>query len=1384
MAILMFEPSENGRLNFSIEYENALFAIVPASCALFAMLLHGISKRLWRRAARRNPKAKMVTTDKMAFAILLILHSVSLGLYFSLSNASTRYMGSSSAAAYTVRFIAALLMCLAVFLFGPHLKVTTDLYLLGTCITDGFRIHTPWAAVNQLGEPKAISLAALQTAIIVVTAATLVVSELKANSSLRTARKKSGPAHVDEPNSGTLGVLFFGWLWPLLAHGSKNQLVASDMASSIIRSKAIYEMVDDLGNNGVRPACNEHPGSSWTSGIQPNVYVIVHKVALRSLARAPPAGGWSAAKGKVLVHVTQDSAAVSAAINIIGMMIPNFIIVAIGSWMLFRKIQLAFLGPLLAAAVCTLIPILLGKPLSRSERNLLEASERRISTVKHLISELRNIRFGYMQHTIERQAANERRLEIMAAAKFRRILSIVIVVAIFLSSVAILAAFGGYSLLPHRRLDYGVLFTSLSTMQIMLTPLLSIIQMLPSLIASVVSWKRLLAFFEQENEDEQAQATTITPQKTEGSSNLPALGGEVDVRMNMIPPAVNYLPLQMKNVTSLWAADVTAVRNASLSVAAGRLAIVAGIAGSGKSNLLMTILGETQLASGTLHVATKVSFCDQSLWFLPEASIRENIIFGKAYDEALYQAVTTCCCLDRDFSALQDSDETKLSVIGAPLSGGQRRRVSLARALYQGGDLFVFDDIFNGLDATTRNTVAANVFGAHGFLPKRRAAGVLCCTTPPSIMSSFANTEFYVMESGRLRAMVKSSFADQTLEHQGTEGSLTAQANNPHDYSGLNGPAARQESAMRETDVAVDAGATTEATKKKSLEAHRMYFKSLGSPLVIATVFIFLFIWVAVERASEFWLSQWTSYATIPGIDLNTGYYVGIYAAFSIAGVVAAFISVWIFFNRAIPSSSISLHKDMLAVLSKTPVFHVEQHRLETVNHFINDIEAVDLHLPQSLHNLISVIASALGSLVVIGIGSPFTLIGLPILLPLLFFLQKFYLSTSFQLRSLRVAAQAPMLEMVSALLEGRTTILALRQEQYTARVMSDRIQRGLKIGYLFSAVQIWVTLMLGLLNGCLAIALATLLIGLGGSKSVAWGGLALVNIIRLGQDNMLLMNWWTSFESEMASMDRIYGYIHLTPQERRQALDMRPPSDWPKRGSIRLDNLSLAHGERQVVKHLSVNIPPKSKVAILGRTGSGKTSLLQTFFGLIRSSSGCVQVDGLDLDAIEGESVQSRFVGHPQNFIPNAGGTVRQNLDLVGILPVSRIQEVLTRLAPPHMAAEIMAKLDSQWNECNFSQGWQQTIGICRTLVRQSNIYVLDEPTSGMDEDGHTTAMETIFSVLSDRTIIATMHTLTGIEKFDQIIVLEDGRLVEQGSPAELLALEGSMLKQLVSAD
>ena len=193
---------------------------------------------------------------------------------------------------------------------------------------------------------------------------------------------------------------------------------------------------------------------------------------------------------------------------------------------------------------------------------------------------------------------------------------------------------------------------------------------------------------------------------------------------------------------------------------------------------------------------------------------------------------------------------------------------------------------------------------------------------------------------------------------------------------------------------------------------------------------------------------------------------------------------------------------------------------------------------------------------------------------------------------------------------------------------------------------------------------------------------------------------------------------------------------------------------------------------------------MLQSFFGLIRSTGGSIQVDGLDLFSVNNDIIRSRIVGHSQFFVANTSATVRGNLDVEGGLTDARIQEVLARVVTRDMCDDIMSKLDTAWNECNFSEGWQRGIGICRTLLRNSSIYIMDEPTSGMDEATHTATMDAIFDILSSKTVISTTHTLVGIEKFDKIVVVENGELVEQGSPQDLMAREGSMLNSLLSAN
>ncbi len=127
--------------------------------------------------------------------------------------------------------------------------------------------------------------------------------------------------------------------------------------------------------------------------------------------------------------------------------------------------------------------------------------------------------------------------------------------------------------------------------------------------------------------------------------------------------------------------------------------------------------------------AKHLTFCDQVPWFVPEMTVKENILFGKAFDAKLYSEVVAACCLDHDLLNLPKGDDTGLASNGSPLSGGQRKRVSLARTLYdEGGDFLLLDDVFSGLDAKTMTQVAVNLFGSDGFLQKRRAAAIFCCT--------------------------------------------------------------------------------------------------------------------------------------------------------------------------------------------------------------------------------------------------------------------------------------------------------------------------------------------------------------------------------------------------------------------------------------------------------------------------------------------------------------------------------------------------------------------------------------------------------------------------------------------------------------------------------
>ncbi|KAM3468574.1 hypothetical protein MY5147_007798 [Beauveria neobassiana] len=1298
MSITLLTKLPGGGVDLTTDFQNVVFCIAPAAAVVSVMLV--VASLQW--SSRYLCRGRSVTewVETMLLLPLVVLHLSSLIVSCRLPAHSSLGANSIATVSYTLRFIASVTVFFGRLLWNSDCLLVTNIYLLVTCIADGVRVHTLWR-LAKLDPPAGFALPTLQVAVIIMTAVAFLFSELCSGLKSRAARK-GRRVYVDEPGSGAGGMLFLGWLWPLLKYGLKNKLVADDLKSSLPRPIAAYRLqsnnldlfdaafwggaaVHFLGAmfirilgaatllaqpfiiNGIMSFLQSNQNRSvgaWlvvsmlfnqlanslfqAHGDQLFVQLanrvrsfLIHNVALRSFGATPPEGAdWEAASGKVLVRLSQVSAAVSGAVIMSGMIVPNVLVVGVGSYVLFKYINLASFD------CCGSMP--------------LRADAPRWTAVAKPAN---------MQQTAAQLATQSRQREIDAATTFRGVLTFVVVIATFNMSLANLAAFGGVALLPWLSFDYTVLFTSLSMIQIMIMPLLSILQMLPEFFSAFVSWKRIRDYVAKgTNEGEPADTQCRSKEDTDG------------------------LLLYLNNF------------------AAGCF--------------LKALLGEARITGTTRMGAKHLTYCDQVPWFIPEVTIKENILFGKEFKSELYTEVVAACCLDYDFPTLPGGDETKLASNGCPLSGGQRKRVALARTLYdEAGELVLLDDIFSGLDAKTRTQLAVNVFGSNGYLQKRRAAAILCCTEAPAMLYGAANARYYQLDSGSLtlveRAVADPSTDESIVEEAGNS-SVLSESVTPTPPE----PANDTERLLHSVQATIDEDEAPSKVRGKSFEAHRIYLMSLGSLPSLIFVAILLLVRVGLDKGSSFWLSHWAGQYALLHKNINTGYYIGAYAAFAGAGLS----------------------------------FTTELRQSETVNRFINDIEAVDLDLPQALENLTTALGSSLGSLVVIAIGSSYAIISLVVLLPLLWLLQRIYLSSSFQLRTLHIAARAPMLEVASATVPGRLTVRALRAEKFMSQVISDKVYHALLMGYIFSSVQNWAILMLNLLNGCLATAVAGLLVGLGGSQSAGWGGLALVNTIMLGQDAMLLLTWWTRFETSMASMERIFDYTHNTPQKK-----MVPPAaavgdSWPERGSVELDNLSLDYG--------------------------GKTSLLQAFFGLINNAGGTMHVDGAELSHVESGTLRRRLVGHPQKFVANSNGSVRENLDPDGDKPDARIEEVLGQVMTAEMRVEVMSKLDSKWNDCNFSEGWQQHIGICRTLLRNSTVYVLDEPTSGMSQARHMEVLDAMLSLTAGKTVITTTHTLVGIEKFDQVIIMQDGRLLQHGSPGEMIKEEGSALNELMRAD
>ncbi|SPO07061.1 related to ABC multidrug transporter [Cephalotrichum gorgonifer] len=1107
----------------------------------------------------------------------------------------------------------------------------------------------------------------------------------------------------------------------------------------------------------------------------------------------------------------------------------SFLTVAVAVYLLYLQIQLAFIAPLLCTLLMTVVGGLFGGPIGSRQVSWLAATESRVKATMSMISSFKEVKMLGLSLDYLKSLQNLRLDEVRLGRRFRRILSVIIVLSAASTELSILVAYGGFAIISKVHgveLTPQTIFASLALLRISLDPLFLLIQGTPTLVSMFKCLGRIQDLL---NDD------TFASIRSRGS-HASSMSSLLKRRPTDSPGSYNPYPLYLQHVSHLGfaeftpAADVVEISDAtfcwkdretpslyvmSLSLQPASFAAIIGPVGSGKSTLLRAILGEVEQTSGSRRVRPnlRIAYCDQEPWLLDQ-SIRENIVGSLPFDEEWYETVVAASALTQDIAGLTKGDDTGVGSGGSGMSGGQRARIALARALYCRPELLLLDDIFSGLDRRSAQHIFASLFSPDGLLTKLQCA-VALATHSTKFLSSFetifvVNNGFITHQAGYPELLAEGLVVEETMAD--LEAPITAP---PLPENGKEGAASTK-------DAMVEKDKDTQPPSDWSVYVY--FFRSCG--LAGMSLFFVLAAILAAERSFEnVWLKMW---AESTGDRLT--FYITIFTGLIIGGLVLLYALCFFFFDILLTSSALNLYFGQLETLMKSSITYVISAGSTTIaNRFIQDIMLVDDELPMALVNTTTALFGALAESVIVFISSKYVSVSVPVLVGFLFIIQKFYLRTSKQLRLMDIEAKAPLSAFMLETIQGIVSIRAFDRTAEFSRKNTARLDYSQKAMYMLLSVQVWLKMILDFVVAVLAVLVTTLAVKFRSTQSLGFLGLALVNLISLSNSFKYLITFWAQLETSIGAVARIQRFnLDVEPEEKGELPPTYP--SWPGRGDIQISNVSATYSSSLTPALLDVtlHIPPGTKVAICGRSGSGKSSLLGTLLRCLDLTSGTIIIDGQDISRVSRDSLRKQVMTLPQKAL-FINDSIRKNMTLWDSSSLSpaevdaEIESVLRRVgiwdalfAPKESAApcgpqkvdlfsssssesdskkekdakedkeEEPLSLDSHLNpEERLSTGQQQLFCLARALFqrRTSQIVLMDEFTSSMDHETEMVIRQIVRDDLRDKTVIEVIHRLEHIISFDLVVVVDKGRIVESGHPRDLLQEEGGLLRELYQA-
>uniref|UniRef100_A0A0E0KN69 ABC transporter C family member 13 n=1 Tax=Oryza punctata TaxID=4537 RepID=A0A0E0KN69_ORYPU len=841
----------------------------------------------------------------------------------------------------------------------------------------------------------------------------------------------------------------------------------------------------------------------------------------------------------------------------------------------------------------------------------------------------------------------------------------------------------------------------------------------------------------------------------------------------------------------------TVLKGINIEVRRGELAAVVGTVGSGKSSLLSCIMGEMDKVSGKVRVCGSTAYVSQTAW-IQNGTIQENILFGQPMDAERYKEVLRSCSLEKDLEMMEFGDQTEIGERGINLSGGQKQRIQLARAVYQNCDIYLLDDVFSAVDAHTGSSIFKECL--RGML---KGKTILLVTHQVDFLHNvdniFVMRDGMIVQSGKydelldagsdFLALVAAHDSSMELVDQSRQ-VVKTEHSQPKAVTRIPSLRSRSIGKGEKVLVAPDIEAATSKIIQEeeresgqvSWRVYKLYMTEAWGWWGVVGMLTFAIVWQVTEMASDYWLS----YETSDSSPFNPSLFIGVYVAIAAVSIILQVIKSLLETILGLHTAQIFFKKMFDSILHSPMSFFDTTPSGRILSRASSDQTTIDIVLSFFVGLTISMYISVLSTIIVTcQVAWPSVIAVIPLVLLNIWYRNR-YLATSRELTRLEGVTKAPVIDHFSETVLGATTIRCFKKDKEFFQENLDRINSSLRMYFHNYAANEWLGFRLELIGTLVLAITAFLMISLPSNFiKKEFVGMSLSYGLSLNSLVYFAISISCMLENDMVAVERVNQFSTLPSEAVWKIEDNLPSPNWPTHGDIDIDGLKIRYRPNTplILKGITVSIIGGEKIGVVGRTGSGKSTLIQALFRLVEPVQGKMIIDGIDICTLGLHDLRSRFGIIPQEPVLFEG-TIRSNIDPIGQYSDAEIWRALEGCQLKDVVASKPQKLDSLVADSgeNWSVGQRQLLCLGRVILKQTRILFMDEATASVDSQTDATIQKITRQEFSSCTIISIAHRIPTVMDCDRVLVLDAGLVKEFDSPSRLIeqpSLFGAMVEE-----